>query len=181
MMKGYVGVSTGAQDLSNQVAQFEAAMGPIIFREKMIGAHAERPQLKRLMGRLVADDVIIILAVDRLSRDTTDLLFIARDMQHAGSTLRSITERVVGITSNVAKLVLAMLGAAAKLERRRIMEHTVRDRSDAKVRGVKYGRTPTLTPHQMREARNRIEVGEMHRSVARSCNVSQTTISRLAV
>jgi DNA invertase Pin-like site-specific DNA recombinase len=80
--------------------------------EKMTGAHAERPQLKKLMAKLDAGDVVIIPAVDRLSRDTTDLLVIARDMQRAGAGLRSIAEPVVDTTSDFAELVLAMLGVA---------------------------------------------------------------------
>jgi DNA invertase Pin-like site-specific DNA recombinase len=39
---------------------------------------------------------------------------------------------------------------------------------------------PALTPHQQQEARKRLAKGETQRSVARSYNVSQSTISRLA-
>src|ERR1700679_1050348 len=88
-----------------------------IFREKVSGATMERPQLKKLMAKLDAGDVVIIPAVDRLSRDTTDLLVIARDMQRAGAGLRSVAEPVVDTTSDLAELVLAVLGVAAKLER----------------------------------------------------------------
>jgi 16S rRNA G966 N2-methylase RsmD len=49
-----------------------------------------------------------------------------------------------------------------------------------KANGVKFGRKPILTPHQQKEARKRLEAGETQRSVARSYNVSQSTISRLA-
>ena len=56
-----------------------------------------------------------------------------------------------------------------------------RGRADAKANGVKFGRKPSLTPHQQREARQRIAKGETQRSVARSYNVSQATISRLAM
>jgi DNA invertase Pin-like site-specific DNA recombinase len=105
------------------------------------------------MANLDAGDMVIIPAVDRLSRDTTDLLVIARDVQRAGAGLRSFAEPVVDTTSDFGELVLAMLGVAAKLERRRIIERT---------------------------ARARIEAGETQRSVARSYNVGQTTISRLA-
>jgi DNA invertase Pin-like site-specific DNA recombinase len=72
-----------------------------------------------------------------------------------------------------------MLGVAAKLERRRIIERTARGRADAKANGVRFGRKPKLTPHQQKEARQRIDAGETQRSVARSYNVSQATISRL--
>src|SRR5208283_2713874 len=97
-------------------------------------------------------DVVLIPAVDRLSRDTTDLLVIARELQKAGAGLRSIAEPVVDTTSDFAELVLAMLGVAAKLERRRIKERTERGRADAKAKGVKFGRKPKLTEHQRREA-----------------------------
>jgi DNA invertase Pin-like site-specific DNA recombinase len=180
MIYGYARVSTDAQDLTSQVAQLKAAGCLTIFREKMTGTHAERPQLKKLMAKLVAGDVVVVPAVDRLSRDTADLLAIARDMQRAGAGLRSIAEPVVDTTSDFAELVLAMLGVAAKLERRRIMERTAHGRADAKAKGVKFGRKPILTPHQQKEARKRVDAGEPQRSVARSYNVSQATISRLS-
>ena len=131
------------------------------------------------MAALAAGDVVVIPAVDRLSRDTTDLLVIARDMQRAGAGLRSLAEPVVDTTSDFAELVLAMLGVAAKLERRRIVERTARGRADAKAKGDQFGRKPILTPRQQREARKRIDAGETQRSIARSYNVSQATISRL--
>jgi DNA invertase Pin-like site-specific DNA recombinase len=57
-----------------------------IFREKITGTTADRPQLAKLMKALAAGDVVISPAVDRLSRDTADLLVIARDMQHLGGS-----------------------------------------------------------------------------------------------
>jgi DNA invertase Pin-like site-specific DNA recombinase len=151
-----------------------------VFREKIGGETADRPQLKKLMAAVGPGDVVIIAAVDRLSRDTTDLLLIARDLQKAGAGLRSIAEPVVDTTSDFAELVLAMLGVAAKLERRRIKERTARGRADAKAKGVKFGRKPKLTEHQKREAIKRRDVDEETlRSIGRSYNVSAATISRL--
>ena len=179
MIYGYARVSTVAQDLASQLAQLKAAGCEKVFREKITGTAAERPQLKKLMATLTPGDVVVIPAVDRLSRDTTDLLVITRDMQRAGAGLRSLAEPVLDTTGDFAELVLAMLGIAAKLERRRITERTARGRADAKAKGVKFGRKPILTPHQQKEARARVEAGEPQRSVARSYNVSQATISRL--
>jgi DNA invertase Pin-like site-specific DNA recombinase len=181
MIFGYARVSTDAQDLTSQLAQLKAAGCERVFREKISGVTADCPQLKKLMAAIGHGDVLIIPAVDRLSRDTTDLLIIARDLQKAGAGLRSIAEPVVDTTSDFAELVLAMLGVAAKLERRRIKERTARGRADAKAKGVKFGRKPKLTAHQMREAvKRRDKDGETLRSIARSYNVSSATISRLA-
>ena len=182
MIYGYARVSTDAQDLTGQLAQLEAAGCERVFKEKIPGDTADRPQLRKLMATIGAGDVLIIPAVDRLSRDTTDLLVIARDLQKAGAGLRSIAEPVVDTTSDFAELVLAMLGVAAKLERRRIRERTARGRADAKAKGVKFGRKPKLTPHQRREAIERRNKGvETMRAIAQSYNVSHQTISRLSL
>src|SRR5215475_5100604 len=178
MIYGYARVST-AQDETGQVRQLKAAGCEKIFREKTTGTTADRPQLRRLMKRLVSGDVVITAAVDRLSRDTTDLLVIARETRRAGAGIRSLAEPYLDTTSDFAEIVFAILGVAAKLERRRILERTARGRADAKANGVRFGRKPTLTPHQQKEARKRLDAGETQRSVARSYNVSQSTISRL--
>jgi DNA invertase Pin-like site-specific DNA recombinase len=180
MIYGYARDSTAAQDESGQVKQLKAAGCGKIFREKITGTTADRPQLGKLMKRLAPGDVVITPAVDRLSRDTTDLLVIAREMQQAGAGIRSLAEPFLDTTSDFAEIIFAILGVAAKLERRRILERTTRGRADAKERGVKFGRKPILTPHQEKEALKRVEAGETQRSVARSYNVSQSTISRLS-
>jgi hypothetical protein len=89
---GYARVSTAAQDESAQVKQLELDGCGKIFHEKITGTGADRPQLAKLIKRLAPGDVVITPAVDRLSRDTTDLLVIARDMQRAGAGIRSRAE-----------------------------------------------------------------------------------------
>ena len=181
MIYGYARVSTEAQDLTSQLAQLKGAGCEKVFREKITGTTADRPQLRKLMAALAHGDVVIIPAVDRLSRDTTDPLIIAREMQKAGAGIRSLAEPFLDTTSDFAEIVFAILGVAAKLERRRIVERTARGRADAKAKGVKFGRKPALTPHQQREAIKRRDVAvKSFRSIARSYNVSPQTISRLA-
>src|SRR6202011_1887173 len=90
MIYGYARVSTDAQDLTSQLAQLKAAGCEKVFREKITGTTADRPQLRKLMAAISHGDVVIIPAVDRLSRDTTDLLVIARDMQRACGHLPSL-------------------------------------------------------------------------------------------
>src|SRR3984893_10217608 len=179
MIYGYARVSTAAQDETGQVRQLTAAGCEKVFREKITGTTADRPRLRELMKKLSPGDVVITPAVDRLSRDTTDLPGIPRHMQRAGAGIRSLAEPFLDTTSDFGGIISAPLGVAAKLERRRILERTARGRADAKEKGVKFGRKPILTPHQQKEARKRLDAGETQRSVARSYNVSQSTISRL--
>jgi|SRR6516162_2018353 hypothetical protein len=84
MIDSYARVSTAAQDESGQVRQLKAAGCQKTFREKITGTTADRPELGKLMKNLAPGNVVITPAVDRLSRDTTDLLVIAHEMQRAG-------------------------------------------------------------------------------------------------
>ena len=144
------------------------------------GATADRPQLNRLLSGLAEGDIVIIPAVDRLARDPTDLLVIARDLQRAGVGLRSLAEPIIDTTSDFAEIVLAVLGVSAKLEGRRLLDRTAKGHTATKARGVKFGRKPKLTPHQQQEARARVANGnETVRAIAQSRNVSHSTISRL--
>jgi hypothetical protein len=85
------------------VRQLKAAGCQKVFREKITGTTADRPQLAKLMKALASGDVVITPAVDRLSRDTTDLLVIARDMQRAGAGIRSLAEPFLDTTSDFAE------------------------------------------------------------------------------
>jgi DNA invertase Pin-like site-specific DNA recombinase len=107
MIYGYARVSTAAQDESGQVRQLKAAgyESKNIFREKITGTAADRPQLGRLMKKLAPGDVVITPAVDRLSRDTTDLLVIAREMQRAGAGIRPLAEPFLDTTPDFAEII----------------------------------------------------------------------------
>ena len=66
-------------------------------------------------------------------------------------------------------MILAIFGVAAKLERRRIKERTIRGRVDAEAKGVKFCPKPKLTAHQKAEAIKRRDVDdETLRSIGRS-------------
>jgi DNA invertase Pin-like site-specific DNA recombinase len=75
--------------------------------------------------------------------------------------------------------MLTVLGGLAEFERELIRARTGEGRERAKARGVKMGRKPKLTPHQMHEALRRRDKGEPVREIARTYNVSHSTISRL--
>ena len=76
--------------------------------------------------------------------------------------------------------MLTVLGGLAEFERDLIRARTGEGRARAVARGQRMGRPPKLTPHQKREAIRRRDVdGETVREIARSYNVSHSTISRL--
>jgi len=77
--------------------------------------------------------------------------------------------------------MLTVLAGLAEFERDLIRARTSEGRERAKARGVKLGRPFKLTPHQQNEARARRDRGEETlMDIARSYNVSHSTISRLS-
>ena len=81
---GYARVSTDGQDLAPQVAQLKAEGAEKVFREKVSGARANRPELTRLLKALGAGDVVIVTRLDRLARSTRDLLISDDDGKRHG-------------------------------------------------------------------------------------------------
>lgn len=179
MIYGYARVSTFGQSLDAQLLQLKEAGCERIYEERQSGATADRPQLKRMLGDLGVGDLVIIAAVDRLSRDTTDLLIMAREVQRAGAGLKSLAEPLVDTTSDFSDLVLAVLGLAAKFERRRMLERTARGRALARANGVKFGRPSKLNSLQKEQALRRRRAGEAVSKIANDLNVSCATISRI--
>ncbi len=72
-LMAYARVSTEGQTLAAQVAQLKAAGAETIFKEKVSGVRADRPQLRKALAALEADDVFLVTRLDRLARSTRDL------------------------------------------------------------------------------------------------------------
>jgi DNA invertase Pin-like site-specific DNA recombinase len=177
---GYARVSTGGQSLASQGAQLRAAGCTKIYAEKVSGAWVDRPELAKLLKRLDRGDVLIVTRLDRLARSTRDLLNILDVVGKAGAGFKSLGDAWSDTTTPHGRLMLTVLGGLAEFERELIIARTGEGRIRAKARGVKFGRPTALTPHQRREAIQRLANGEAQADVARSFNVSQATISRLA-
>ena len=179
MIYGYARVSTDGQSVVAQVAQLRAAGCEKVFREIASGAKTDRSQLYRALEQLTAGDVLMVTRLDRLARSTRDLLNTLAAIAGKKAGFRSLSDAWADTTTAHGRLMLTILGGLAEFERELIRARTGEGRKLAKARGVKMGRKPKLTDHQKREALQRREVGEPTREIARSYNVSHSTISRL--
>lgn len=176
---GYARVSTDGQTLDAQIEALEAAGAGKIFKEKVSGAKTDRAELTKLLKALEASDVVMVTRLDRLARSTRDLLNVLATVAERGAGFRSLGDQWADTTTPHGRLMLTVLGGLAEFERELIRTRTGEGRERAKARGVRLGRKPKLTPHQKREALDRREGGEALTEIARSYNVSHSTISRL--
>src|SRR5262249_45905002 len=177
---GYARVSTNGQDLGAQVAELQAAGCGNIYKEKVSGAKADRPELAKLIRRLEDSDVLMVVRLDRLARSTRDLLNILDELGKRGAGFRSLKDAWADTTTPHGRLMLTVLGGLAEFERELIRARTDDGRKRAKARGVKFGRPPSLPSHQRREILQRLAEGAVQADLARSYGVGQATISRLA-
>jgi DNA invertase Pin-like site-specific DNA recombinase len=176
---GYARVSTDGQSLTAQVAELKVANCQRVFQEKISGARADRKQLTRLIAGLDKGDILVVTSLDRLARSTRDLLNILGAVAEKGAGFKSLRDAWADTTTPHGRLMLTVLGGLAEFERELIRTRTGEGRQRAMAKGVIMGRRPKLTVHQRREAIARRESGEVLTDIARSFNVSHSTISRL--
>ena len=121
--------------------------------------------------------MVTVTRIDRLARSTFDLFGIVKRIVDAKAEFRSLAEQWADSTSSTGRLMLAVLGGLADVERELIRTQTAEGRSRAKAQGKAMGRPPS--PEQKKEAIRRRTQGETLAELARSYNVSRAAISRL--
>jgi DNA invertase Pin-like site-specific DNA recombinase len=178
---GYARVSTYGQTLDAQLDQLRAAgcSSRNIYREKVTGARSDRRELLRMLDRLASGDVVTVTRIDRLARSTFDLFGIVKRIVDVEAQFRSLAEPWADTGTTTGRLMLAVLGGLADVERDLIRTRTAEGRSRANARGQHMGRPPKLTPQQQKEARRRRAEGATLKELAEAYNVRRATISRL--
>lgn len=181
MKYGYARVSTDGQSVDAQVRQLTKAGCSKVFRETASGAKTDRTQLRKALAALDAGDVLVVTRLDRLARSTRDLLNTLAAITDRKAGFRSLGDAWADTTTAHGRLMLTVLGGLAEFERELIRVRTGEGRARAKAQGKHLGRPFKLTTHQRKEALVRRERGEALTEIARSYNVSHSTISRIVV
>src|ERR1700719_1956255 len=105
-----------------------------------------------MLKHLAPGDVVTVTRIDRLARSTFDLFAIVKQIVDATAQFRSLAEPWADTGTNAGRLMLAVLGGLADVERDLIRTRTAEGRSRAKAQGQQMGRPPALTPAQQTEA-----------------------------
>lgn len=179
-MYGYARVSTYSQELDIQLEQLNAAGCTQIFCEKESGARDDRPAHRRLLKRLRQGDVVIVVALDRLTRGGPfKMLCALEEITSRGASYKSLAEPWADTTHELGEVLAALVGYIARKTREDILRRTTAGRERAKANGVIFGRRPKLSPEQRNEALARRDAGEQSGDIALSFSVSASTIYRL--
>ncbi|MGM5031148.1 recombinase family protein [Tardiphaga sp. 803_E3_N1_3] len=177
---GYARVSTNGQILDIQELQLRAEGCTRIYAEKQSGNSDKRPLLRQLLHDVRPGDIVIFAALDRLTREGPyKTLKILELITSRGATYKSLAEPWADTTTELGEVLAALVGYIGRKTRQDIIRRTTDGRQRARAAGVKFGRRPKLTIPQRREAIRRRTLGEPAEAIARSLNVSASTIRRL--
>jgi DNA invertase Pin-like site-specific DNA recombinase len=171
---GYARVSTSQQSLDGQVKALKEAGVETrrIFTDKVSGSHVDRDGLHLLRIKVEKGDVILVKKLDRLGRDTADMIALIKEFDGIGVAIRFLDDGI-STEGTMGKMVVTILSAVAQAERQRILERTNEGRIEAKAKGVKFGRKRTI---------DREKVLELHvngigaTAIARQLGIGRSTV-----
>jgi DNA invertase Pin-like site-specific DNA recombinase len=98
----------------------------------------------------------------------------------AGGKFQSVSEPWADTTTHAGKMVMTVFAGIAEFERDLIRERTGAGREAAKQRGVRFGRPHKLNTDQAEVATQLLAEGKPVRDIARTFNVHEATVYRLA-
>ena len=176
----YARVSTGSQSTENQRLEIEGAgYAPAYFFSDTVSGKcpaSRRPAFQEMMGKIRRGETLIVAKLDRLGRDSVDVLQTVRQLQDKGVSVIVLQLGNVDLTSPAGKLLLSMLSALAEMERDLLIERTQAGLQRAKAEGKQLGRKPKTTAAQKQTIRERLQAGETVSALAREFAVSRATI-----
>lgn len=174
---GYARVSTNHQKLTLQITELKNAgvREDRIFTDIKTGATDKREGLQRLLNRAEKDDIILCTKMDRLGRNTADMIHIVDICYKRGVNIRFL-ENGLSTEGAMGKMVIQILAAVAEAERTRILERTNDGRAAAMAAGVKFGRKFHPKTEMIKSL---IKQGVSFKVIKEKTGVSRSTYFRL--
>lgn len=120
-------------------------------------------------------DVILVKKLDRLGRDTADMIQLIKEFDAQGVAVRFIDDGI-STDGEMGKMVVTILSAVAQAERRKILERTNEGRQEAKLEGVWLGRRRVIDRHALLVL-NREGIGATE--ISRRLNIAHSTVYKI--
>lgn len=146
-----------------------------IFTDKESGSHTNRNGLNLLRLKVEEGDVILVKKLDRLGRDTVDMIQLIKEFDKLGVAVRFLDDGI-GTEGEMGKMVVTILSAVAQAERHRILERTNEGRLEAKLKGIRFGRKRSVDREQILILR---QSGVGATDIARQLNVARSTVYKI--
>ncbi|MFF4709616.1 recombinase family protein [Streptomyces sp. NPDC001297] len=180
---GYGRVSTRGQDLETQERLLRAA-GCIepLYVETISTRQPDRPKYAAALAALRPNDILTVTMLDRLGRNTVELITSAQDIEHRGNRLEILQGPLAGVYDprGAGKILFAMFAAFAEAEREFIRDRSLEGLETASANGRFGGRPRALDDDALAVARDRLRrtPPQSITAIARDLGVGRSTLYR---
>ena len=178
----YCRVSTIEQTTDNQVLEASNAgfrvLTSRVFTETVSGTTPaqERDGFSKLLDRLEQGDTLIVTKLDRLGRDTINILQTIDRLADRGIKLYCLNLGNTDLTSASGRMIFTVIGAVAQMERDQLVERTKagleRAKAEGKILGRPKGSKSTQAIHELQKH------GYSQAKVAKKLGLGLSTVKR---
>ena len=174
---GYIRVSSKEQNLARQQVEMQKLNLAYIFEEKASGKNVDRPELQKMLNILSEGDTVVVLSIDRLARNTKDLLELVDLFKKKGINFISLKENI-DTSTPTGMFIITILGALSELEREYIRERQRQGIAIAKTQKKYKGRRERKIPG-LEEMTKRMRSGNMSvEEASKLLGISRSTYYR---
>jgi len=191
MKARYVRTSTLNQNEARQLAKLHP--DEVLFIDKVSGTISfdKREQAKLLMEQVEAGKItyLSVSSIDRLGRNTIDVLQTIEKLTLAGVTLRvdnlGLESLINGIENPTFKLISSVLANISEMERTTLRERQKEGIAEAKKRGVYKGRekgtveSKEVVLSRYKEVVRYLRMNKSLRDIASRCEISLGTVQKI--
>ncbi|WHS78573.1 recombinase family protein [Bacillus cereus] len=144
MIYGYARVSAQDQNLDTQIEQLLKYGIDKIVKEKISGVSQEKIELDHLLSQLIQGDTLVVTRMDRLGRNTIQLLQFVEHLRKKGVHF-AVLNLGIDTRTPTGKFFLTVMSAFSELDREMIKEKQIAGIKLAKQKGVYRGRVKKYT------------------------------------
>ena len=174
---GYARVSTSQQSLNTQIKRLkeEGIKASRIFTDKSTGSKLDRKGLDLLRVKIEEGDLVIVTKLDRLGRDTADMIKLIKEFDNMGVAVKFLSDGI-STEGSMGKMVVTILSAVAQAERERILERTNEGRIEAKAKGVVFGRKRSIDRNKIIELK---ALGIGASKISKELKIGRSTVYKI--
>ena len=176
MKVGYGRVSSYGQSLDVQLEKLKVC--DKVFSEKKSGTNDKREQLQLALDFVRDGDEFWVTKMDRIGRNTRELLNIIHKLESKGVTLK-VLDQSIDTSTSVGKLMISVLGSISQFENVIRKERQMDGIELARNRGVRFGRNNKLTEVQIQEMKQKRQEGMLIKDLMSGYGLSKASVYRL--
>jgi len=183
----YSRVSTAGQraslDTQVEICRNAAAvrgMEVVCARTEVVSGTSKRLPIRAEMiqeAKVGKFNTIMVARLDRFGRSLVDLLATLRELEAVAVNFISI-EDGIDFSTPVGRLQAGLLAVFADFEKNLILERAQDGREAAKLKGVKFGRKPTLTDETSNRTLELLRSGLSLSEVSKAMDISRAMVIR---